>query len=88
MKMLGQSQSPVGSFATTSTLPYLMLTELRVVNLADRTGLITVKRDEFDTATHWDTLVDVQVPSAVRFRVYPLVIASSPIMSDVRVGTR
>lgn len=60
---------PVGNRMTTSTLPYLMLTLFLVLNRALRTGLMTVNNVELETATHWVTLVDVQVPSAVRLRV-------------------
>jgi len=40
-QIAGQIQSPLGSFALTSTLPYLKLNELTDLSLADLTGLIT-----------------------------------------------
>lgn len=43
--MRGQSQSPVGIFALTSTRPYFMSTLPRVVMEAERTGGIVI--DEF-----------------------------------------
>lgn len=86
--MVGQSQSPVGKRATTSTLPYRMFIAFRVVRRADMTGLITVSKDELDVATHCETLVDVQVPSAVRLRVYPFSMSAALMTSEVRVGTR
>jgi hypothetical protein len=67
--ILGQSQSPVGNRATTSTFPYRIFIDIRVVSRADMTGLMTVSCEVLDTATHWETLVDVQVPSAVRLSV-------------------
>jgi len=39
-QIAGQSQSPLGSFALTSTLPYVKLKELTVVILPLNTGLI------------------------------------------------
>lgn len=52
IQIAGQIQSPVGMRALTSTLPYLMLTLPLVWMRALRTGLMTVRRDELETATH------------------------------------
>ena len=79
---------PVGILAVTSTFPYLILALPFVVSLELMTGLIIVPKLELLTAPHWVTLVEVHVPSIVRLRVYPFVIASTPKWSDVKVGTR
>lgn len=68
----------MGILASTSTLPYLMLTLFFVVIRALMTGLMIVPRLELETAAHCDTLLVVQVPSSVRLSVYPFVIASTP----------
>jgi hypothetical protein len=78
---------PTGILAVTSTLPYFTLTFPRVVNLADCTGLMIDPMDELDTAAHCVTLSEVQVPSVVRFKLYPSVMAAVPSTSEVRVGT-
>lgn len=69
IQIAGQSQSPVGILAVTSTLPYLMLTDFFVCRRALRTGLMICSRDELDTAAHWVTLVEVHVPSTVKLSV-------------------
>ena len=46
----GQSQSPRGSFATISTLPYWMWCEFLVERRADMTGLMTLWAVAFETA--------------------------------------
>lgn len=45
----GQIQSPVGSLAVTSTLPYLMVLEKLVMSLADWIGGRMAPVVEFDT---------------------------------------
>ena len=52
IQMDGHIQSPRGSFATTSTLPYWMWWLFFVVMRALMTGLMTVSDDEFETAPH------------------------------------
>lgn len=67
-QIAGHSQSPLGSFATTSTLPYLMVFLPAVVKRAERIGGMTVPID----ALLWTAQavpVLVQVPSLVRFKV-------------------
>jgi hypothetical protein len=83
-----ESTHPVGILAVTSTFPYLILALPFVVSLELMTGLIIVPKLELLTAPHWDTFEEVHVPSIVKLRVYPLVIASTPRWSDVKVGTR
>jgi hypothetical protein len=63
------SPHPNGILAVTSTFPYLTLTLSRVMSRALCTGLMMDPVLELDTTAHWDTLVEVQVPSAVRLRV-------------------
>jgi hypothetical protein len=48
----GQSQSPLGNFATTSTLPYFIATLPAVVNRAERTGFMIVPFVELLVMTH------------------------------------
>jgi hypothetical protein len=66
-QMAGHSQSPAGSFATTSTLPYLIVLVPLVVRRADRTGGMIVPVEELLKAAQLAFVVPVQVPSAVRF---------------------
>ena len=54
IQMAGQSQSPCGIFATTSTLPYWMWWLFFVVMRALMTGGMTVPAVWFDTAPHAD----------------------------------
>lgn len=56
-------------FAVTSTLPYLMFALPLVTRRADWIGLMICPMLELETATHWDTLDEVQVPSVVRLRL-------------------
>ena len=85
----GQSQSPFGILATTSTRPYFSDTLPAVVRRAERTGLIIVPFVVLLTMTHWMSAGEVQVPSAVKFKVEPLNICEGVkfVVSNVRVGT-
>lgn len=78
---------PSGIRAVTSTLPYFTLTLSRVMSLALCTGLMIAPVLELDATAHCETLLDVHVPSVVRLRLYPLVIAPAPRTSSVSVGT-
>lgn len=87
--MAGQSQSPRGILATTSTLPYLILFFPLVVSLALRTGGIDTPSVLLLRTAHEPASVLVHVPSLVRFNVYPFNNWSSVIevVRVVKVGT-
>ena len=66
--MAGQSQSPVGSVAMTSTRPYLIVAPFFVLMRPDLTGGMIVPLVVFVTALHSKKVVPVQLLS--RFRVW------------------
>lgn len=51
-QIAGHIQSPLGSFATTSTLPYLMVFLPDVVRRAERTGGMVVPSEELLLMEH------------------------------------
>lgn len=67
--MAGQIQSPLGSLATTSTLPYLMLFLPFVDRRAERMGGIMDPFMGSELAMHEELSLPVQVPSLIRSRV-------------------
>lgn len=67
-QIAGHSQSPLGSFATTSTFPYLMVFFPAVVNRADWIGGMVVPIEELLRIAQAVPVL-VQVPSEVRFKV-------------------
>jgi hypothetical protein len=74
-QIAGQSQSPIGSLAVTSTRPYLMVFLPFVVSLADRTGGIMFPSVELEVMEQEDDTLVVQEPSppaAVMLSVCPL----------------
>src|SRR6266487_5912144 len=91
-QIAGHSQAPLGNLATTSTLPYLIECFPLVFNRALLIGLTIVPLVELlsvEQSPFGITLVLVQVPSVVRFRVWPFWIWSSVmlVVSTVKVGT-
>lgn len=70
--MAGQSQSPTGNLAVTSTRPYLIDFFPFVVSRADRTGGIIVPSVEFEAIPQAVRVLPVHEPSVVRLSVYPL----------------
>lgn len=71
-QIAGQSQSPLGNLAVTSTFPYLMVFLPMVVRRADRTGGIRLPRVSLLWIEQLEMSVEVQLPSPpalVRLRV-------------------
>src|SRR6478735_6672026 len=68
IQIAGQSQSPSGSLAVTSTRPYLMLAPFLVLMRPDLAGGITVSFPpvKLVAATQLDQTLEVQVPSLRR----------------------
>lgn len=87
-QIAGHNQSPFGSFATTSTLPYLIVFLPCVVILADRTGGMVVPNELLLLIEQAVWSVLVHVPAVVRFKVYPLYNSAVVILavSFVKVG--
>lgn len=85
----GQSQSPSGIFAVISTFPYLIVFFPLVFRRAERTGGMVYPSVLLLWITQLNGLVDVQLPSAVRFTVKPLEICwlLMGVDSLVSVGT-
>jgi hypothetical protein len=65
IQIAGQSQSPRGSLARTSTLPYLSFALWRVVRRADVTGLMTVRRASEEAAVQADWLSEGELTGEV-----------------------
>jgi hypothetical protein len=91
-QIAGQIQSPCGSFAVTSTRPYLILFLPLVFSRADRTGGNMEFVDRLDFMKHSLGFVPVHASSPlalVKLRDAPLKICSFVILVDsvVRVGT-
>lgn len=80
--MAGQSQSPAGSFALTSTRPYLILAPFFVLIRPDLTGLMMVPLVTLVPATQFERTVDVHIPLAVRL----LTLSSVISFSSCKVG--
>jgi hypothetical protein len=63
LHIAGQSQSPAGSFAMTSTRPYFMPLFPLVLRRADWTGGIIIPLVSFERTEHALMLSPVQLPS-------------------------
>lgn len=66
IQIAGQSQSPSGILAVTSTRPYLMVAPFLVLIRPDRTGGTMEPVVKLVAATQFLRTVEEQVPSAVR----------------------